>query len=123
SERTALGRADATNLPLAPATLDLIVCTESFHWYPNQQKTLDDMSAALRRGGRVAIGSVAAFNSVDQRVVHFFSSSVDRPIRAVTASQMAGMMEAAGLRVIVQRRIPRPSVLLPVPLLTIGHKP
>ncbi len=122
-ERVALGCADATDLPVAPGSFDLIVCTESFHWYPHQAKSLGDMSAALRRGGRVAIGSVAAFNAVDQRAVHLLSSSVDRPIQALTASRITEMMMAAGLRVIVQRRVPRPSVLLPLPLLTIGHKP
>ncbi|MGI9610503.1 MAG: class I SAM-dependent methyltransferase [Acidimicrobiia bacterium] len=122
-ENAALGRADATNLPVAPGSLDLIVCTESFHWYPDQEKALRDMSQALRRGGRVAIGSVAAFNDVDQRAVELMSTRIDRPIRALTPSAIADMMDTAGLRVIVQRRIPRPSVLLPLPLLTIGHKP
>ncbi|MFW2383547.1 MAG: class I SAM-dependent methyltransferase [Acidimicrobiales bacterium] len=122
-ENAALGRADATNLPVAPGSLDLIVCTESFHWYPDQEKALRDMCAALSRGGRVAIGSVAAFNGVDQRAVELMSTRIDRPVRALTPSAMADMMDAVGIRVIFQRRIPRPSVLLPLPLLTIGHKP
>jgi ubiquinone/menaquinone biosynthesis C-methylase UbiE len=123
SETTALGRADATNLPCAPNSVDLITCTESFHWYREQVKALRDMHTALRPGGRVVIGSIAAFSALEQRALEHLSSRIDQPIRALTASRIVALMEGVGLRVIAQRRVPRPSILLPLPLLTIGHKP
>jgi ubiquinone/menaquinone biosynthesis C-methylase UbiE len=122
-DTAALVRADATNLPCAPGSVDLITCTESFHWYPDQGKSLQDMATALRRGGRVAIGSVAAFGCFDQRALEHLSSRINQPIRALPASALAELMEAAGLKIVVQRRVPRPSILLPLPLLTIGEKP
>ncbi len=122
-ETTALGRADATNLPCAPGSVDLITCTESFHWYPDQEKSLRDMHTALRIGGRVVIGSIAAFTALEQQALEHLSSRIDQPIRALTASRTAELMEAVGLTVVAQRRVPRPSILLPLPLLTIGYKP
>lgn len=47
--------ADAEMLPFSDATFDLIVCSDSFHHYPNPQKVLAEFLRVLKRGGNLLI--------------------------------------------------------------------
>lgn len=47
--------ADAEMLPFNDTTFDLIVCSDSFHHYPNPQKVLAEFRRVLKRGGILLI--------------------------------------------------------------------
>lgn len=47
--------ADAEMLPFSDATFDLIVCSDSFHHYPNPQKVLAEFRRVLKGGGNLLI--------------------------------------------------------------------
>ena len=43
---------DSENLPFAEASLDAVICSNSFHHYPNPQKFFDSAYRVLRKGFR-----------------------------------------------------------------------
>lgn len=47
--------ADAEKLPFNDTTFDLIVCSDSFHHYPNPQKVLAEFRRVLKGGGNLLI--------------------------------------------------------------------
>jgi ubiquinone/menaquinone biosynthesis C-methylase UbiE len=64
-----LVRADALQLPFAASSVDLVVCTESFHWYPDQASALAELARVLNPGGRLLIASIATVTGAgDQRL-------------------------------------------------------
>lgn len=48
-------RADATALPLRPASVDAVCCFAAFHLFPEPWRALDEMVRVVRPGGRVAL--------------------------------------------------------------------
>ena len=48
-------QADAMALPLRDEVADTLVCTESFHWYADQERALREFARVLVPGGLVAI--------------------------------------------------------------------
>lgn len=120
---SALVRGDAGALPFGPGSFDLITCTESFHWYVDQRSTVQQLERLLRPGGKLIIGSIAAFGSLDRAGVERMSRRLDQPIRALTGAELRSLLSGVGLEVRRQRRVPRPSILIPLPLLTVAQKP
>jgi SAM-dependent methyltransferase len=51
----AVVRASATRLPLRAGVLDGILCTNSFHHYPEPQATLRELHRVLKPGGRLVL--------------------------------------------------------------------
>ena len=51
----AVVRASAAVLPLRAGLLDAILCTNSFHHYPEPQATLRELRRVLRPGGRLVL--------------------------------------------------------------------
>ncbi len=49
---------DSENLPWDARRFDLVVCTDSFHHYPNPGKALSEMRRVLKPGGHVVIADV-----------------------------------------------------------------
>jgi ubiquinone/menaquinone biosynthesis C-methylase UbiE len=111
-------QADATALPLRDEVADTIVCTESFHWYPDQQRALREFARVLVPGGRVYVALVAPPADIVGRTAAFVGRIAGQPFRWRTPDQMRRMAEDAGLAVVEQRpvlRIPM-TLLLPAVL-------
>jgi ubiquinone/menaquinone biosynthesis C-methylase UbiE len=115
--RAALFRADAQALPLRRASVDVIVCTESFHWYRDQRLVVDGLAAILRPGGQLLIASIASVTDVGDAAVHRLSAVAGQPIRALTPIRLRRLLTKSGFDVIHQRRIPRLG-FVPWPALT-----
>ncbi len=112
-----LVRGDAMSLPFRPASADVVVCTESFHWYPDQRKALASLAAVLRPDGQLVIASIAAVTAVGASAVRRLSTAGGQPVRALTPRGLRELLADAGFDVVHQRRIPRLG-LLPWPVLT-----
>jgi ubiquinone/menaquinone biosynthesis C-methylase UbiE len=102
-----LVRADAQRLPLAERSVDVVVCTESFHWYPDQERALGEVARVLRPGGRLLIASIAMLTDVGDRLVTGATASSGSTVRARPPRRLREMVAQAGFEVIHQRRIPR----------------
>jgi ubiquinone/menaquinone biosynthesis C-methylase UbiE len=53
-------RADAEALPLADGAFTAVLCSNSFHHYPNPTRAVREMSRVLAAGGRIVIGDACS---------------------------------------------------------------
>jgi len=118
--RAGLIRSDAQLLPLSTGSVDVITCSESFHWYPDQQATLAELERILRPGGRLLLASIAATTDLGDATMRRLSRAAGQPFRALTPRRLSGLLDGAGFEVTDQRRIPRIG-LIPWPVLTDAH--
>ena len=102
-----LVRADAMRLPLQDSSVDLAVCTESFHWYPSQDEALVGLRRVLRADGRLLIVSIATITDLGDLVVRRMSGAGGRTIRALPPGRIRRLLEQNGFEVLHQRRVPR----------------
>ncbi|MBQ8488293.1 MAG: class I SAM-dependent methyltransferase [Pseudobutyrivibrio sp.] len=51
---------DCENLPFEENTFDVVICSNSFHHYPNPQKFFDSVHKVLRPGGRLILQDYTA---------------------------------------------------------------
>jgi ubiquinone/menaquinone biosynthesis C-methylase UbiE len=112
-----LVQADAQQLPLRAGSADVVVCTESFHWYPDQARAAAGLAELLRPGGQLLIASIAAVTDVGAVAVRRLSGSGGQPIRALTPRRLRRLLADTGFDVIAQRRVPRAG-FVPWPVLT-----
>lgn len=105
--RPAIVRADAQRLPFAPASIDLVVCTESFHWYPDQAGTLGGLADVLRPGGRLVVASVAMVTGLGEHLLRRVTTLGGQPVRALAPAQLRRLLEETGFVVESQRRLVR----------------
>lgn len=119
-DRVGLVRADATALPLASDRADTVVCSESFHWYPDHEAALAEIARVLRPGGRLVIGSVATITDVGAQVVERVGDAVGRRIRPLPPAGLRRLLDRAGFEVLGQRRVPRLG-LVAWPALTVSR--
>ncbi len=112
-----LVQADAQYLPLRPGSADVVVCTESFHWYPDQARAAAGVAELLRPGGQLVIASIAAITDAGEAAVRRLSGSGGQPIRALTPRRLRRLLVDAGFDVVAQRRVPRAG-FVPWPVLT-----
>jgi len=109
--------ADAQRLPLSPGSVDVVVCSESFHWYTDQPAALDGLHTLLKPGGRLLIASIATLTGTGDEIIRRTTSMTGRSVRAVPRRRLRKMLEAAGFDVTYQGRIMRLGPI-PWPVLT-----
>ena len=103
----ALVQADAQHLPFAASSVDVVVCTESFHWYPDQARAATDLATVLRPGGRLLIASIATLTDFGDRVLRGASSAGGTTVRALPPRRVRALLDQSGFEVLAQHRIPR----------------
>lgn len=117
-----LVRADALQLPFAASSIDLVVCTESFHWYPDQAAALAELARVLNPGGRLLIASIATVTGAGDRLLRGATRAGGRTIRALPPHRMRELLARSGFVVISQHRVPRLG-LIAWPVLTDARLP
>jgi ubiquinone/menaquinone biosynthesis C-methylase UbiE len=115
-------RGDALALPVRTESVDVAVCTESLHWYPDQQRVLTDLARILRPGGRLVIASIATVTRLGDRMLRGASGLGGAEIRALPPGSLRSMLRRAGFDVLHQRRVPRLG-LVAWPVLTDARRP
>ena len=117
-------QADACCLPLRAVAFDVIVSTEAFHWFPDQDAALDEFFRVLRPGGTLLIALVNTPSRAVSIATHLGSRLLGEPFYWPTTEEMARRVKRAGFHVVEQRRIFRvPGGLLLPPILTHAVKP
>ena len=98
-------QADAEALPLEDASFTAILCTNSFHHYPNPAAAIGEMARVLAPGGRLLVGDPCA-DVWTVRVADLFLKRMERGhIRLYRSHEMAAFIYGAGLTGIRVRRL------------------
>ena len=67
---------DCENLPFAPESFDAVICSQSFHHYPNVQDFFDSVYRVLRPGGRLILRDM----TMNSSAVRWFCNNVEIPV-------------------------------------------
>lgn len=110
-------RADAQHLPLVGQSFDVVTCTESFHWYADQEAAAAELARLVTPGGRVVIASIATVTGFADDAIQRATALAGRPVRAIPKRELRRLLESAGFDVLHQGRIPRLG-FVPWPMLT-----
>ena len=95
---------DCENFPFEDNSFDAIICSNSFHHYPNPQAFFDSVKRCLRPGGRLILRDV----TTDNRLVRWFMDKIELPlanlcghgdVRTATRETVMSCCQKAGLTV------------------------
>ena len=67
---------DCENFPFPDNSFDAIICSMSFHHYPNPQAFFDSVKRCLRPGGRLVLRDVTS----DNKIVRWFMDKIELPL-------------------------------------------
>jgi ubiquinone/menaquinone biosynthesis C-methylase UbiE len=98
-------QADAEALPFADGSFTAVLCTNSFHHYPNPANALREMSRVLTPAGRLVIGDPCA-DVWTVRVADVFLKRMEPGhIRLYRSDEMASFPYGAGLTDVRVRKL------------------
>lgn len=99
-ERTDLRVSDSEKLPFPNKAFDLVMCTYSFHHYPNPGAVLLEMRRVLAPGGRLILADPSTAIPLLRQVVNFVHLFTrDGTVRIYSKKEMKVLAEAAALEV------------------------
>jgi ubiquinone/menaquinone biosynthesis C-methylase UbiE len=117
-------RGDALRLPFRGEGFDAVVCTEAFHWFPDQEAALAEFFRVLAPKGRLLVALVNPPAEWLSRATRAGSHLVGEPLWWPTRAQLRAQVEAVGFQVKAQQvvfRLPAPLILPCV--LTVAERP
>ena len=93
--------ANATQLPFAEATFDVVVCRFAFHHFPEPHRVLGEMVRVCRRAGTVAIEDLVVSEHPERAAFHNRLENLRDPSHtaALPLSRLLTLFAAAGLEV------------------------
>jgi ubiquinone/menaquinone biosynthesis C-methylase UbiE len=112
SRAVAWVQGDAARLPLPDGTLDGVVSTQAFHFFP-QAAALAEFHRVLAPGGRLVVGLVNPRTSGGSRLMGRLGARFVGAGYWPTQREMRRQVEAAGFEVRHQRRVGRFGWLVP----------
>lgn len=95
---------DCENLPFEKDSFDVIICSNSFHHYPNPQNFFDSVKRCLRPNGRLILRDLTS----DNKIVRWFVNSIELPLanlfghgdyKLTTREKVAECCRNSGLKV------------------------
>jgi ubiquinone/menaquinone biosynthesis C-methylase UbiE len=97
-----LALADASVLPFADGTFDLVTCGSAFHHFPQPDQILAEMTRVLRPGGLSAVSDIITSEDPEKASHHNAIERLRDPshTRALPLSELAALGELCGLRTI-----------------------
>lgn len=107
TDRVAWVQGDAASLPVADHAVEAVVCTESFHWYPDQPAALSEFARVLTPGGLAYLAMVNPPFEAVSRTTRRWSRYAGRPLRWPTSGALRTMARRAGLTVVHQGPVTR----------------
>jgi len=98
-EAVQLQVADAEHLPIPDAAVDLVVCVDSLHHYPQPDAGLAEMHRVTRPGGGLVIGEWRLATPWRQLMNRLLPRMPEGDVRIYTGRELTDLAEAAGYRV------------------------
>jgi ubiquinone/menaquinone biosynthesis C-methylase UbiE len=100
-------QADAQRLPLLSGSVDVVVSTESFHWFPDPDAALAEFRRVLTPNGRLLVGVVNMRTASLSRAASATAARLGEPAHWATRTEMKHRVERAGFRAVRQHRVAR----------------
>jgi len=91
-------QANVESIPLDSDLFDIIICTNSFHHYPNPVKALDEMYRLLRSGGRVFVLDPTADTWVTKIADKIIRIVEPEHVKMYSTREFQQMFNQAGLK-------------------------
>ena len=88
--------ADAERLPLTDEAVDLVVCVDSLHHYPDPAAALREMRRVTRPGGGLVIGEWRLAAPLRQLMNWLLPRLPEGDVRVYTGRELSELAEAAG---------------------------
>jgi ubiquinone/menaquinone biosynthesis C-methylase UbiE len=88
--------ADAEHLPLPDDSVDLVVCVDSLHHYPDPAAALREMRRVTRPGGGLVIGEWRLAEALRQLMNWLLPRMPEGDVRVYTRRELTELAEAAG---------------------------
>lgn len=123
SHRAAPGQwvqGDATRLPLREGSVEAVVSTEAFHWFPDADAALSEFRRILAPGGILVLGLVNVRTRAGSKAFDAGFRAVGQPAHWPTRQELADRLGAAGFAVEDQRRVVRPFGLVLPTVVTVA---
>jgi len=102
---------DSENLPFENDSFDAVICSNSFHHYPNPQAFFDGVARVLRSGGRLVLRDMTSvrpvvwlMNHVEMPLAHLLGHG---DVKGYTLEEVAALCDKAGLAVVTLERRPK----------------
>jgi SAM-dependent methyltransferase len=89
------GQAEATDVPVADASVDLFLSYFGLHCFPDPAAAVREIARCLRPGGRLVGGTIVGGRSRRQRLIVRPGRSAFGPVG--TVEQLGGWLERAGI--------------------------
>jgi len=91
--------ADAEHLPLSDGSVELVICVDSLHHYPDPAAALAEMRRVTRPGGGLVLGEWRVAAPFRHLMNWMLPRMPEGDVRVYTAAEVKGLAEAAGYRV------------------------
>lgn len=95
---------DSENLPFADQSFDVVICTNSFHHYPNPQIFMKEAARVLKNGGRLILRDYTSnqfmlwlMNHIEMPLAHLAGHG---DVKISSCQEVREMCQKAGLRVL-----------------------
>lgn len=102
---------DSENLPFEDDSFDAVICSNSFHHYPNPQAFFDGVARVLRPGGRLVLRDMTSIkpvvwlmNHIEMPLAHLLGHG---DVKGYTLDEVAALCDKAGLHVVTLERRPK----------------
>ena len=99
---------DSETLPFAESSFDAVICSNSFHHYPNPQDFFDSVSRVLRKGGRLVLRDYTSSDFMVWLMNHFEMPLANLcghgDVKIHKAADFVAMAEKAGLTVLTMEK-------------------
>src|SRR5205823_7888373 len=97
--------AESSQLPFEDASFTAVLCTTSFHHYPDPAASVGEMARVLAPGGRIAIGDASA-DRWGARFADWFLRRFDEShVRLYRSTEFATLLYGAGLQDVAGRKL------------------
>jgi ubiquinone/menaquinone biosynthesis C-methylase UbiE len=104
-ENVRFQRADAEALPFTDGSFTAVLCSNSFHHYPDPERAVAEMARVLAPGGRVAIGDACADRLMARIADGFLRRFEPGHVRLYRSEELGRFLVDAGLTHVQLRRV------------------
>jgi SAM-dependent methyltransferase len=96
---------DAERLPFEDRAFTAVLCSNSFHHYPDPLQAVREMARVLARGGRLVIGDACADLAAARIADRFLRLFEPGHVRLYRSAELGSFLQRAGLSGVMLRRL------------------